>query len=118
MSNQIENYMNLLSGACAATIIDGIYSFCENKETIKDLYAVLHTLYEKELYSAAFPILCVFLNVIPIPDCKSLPRLTADKTPVFIRNFVEDFFEILREYKGAQRSYLCIFMRLTAFTSI
>lgn len=99
MSNQAENRMNLLSGTCAAPIIDGVYSFCGSKETITDLYAVLHTLCEKELYSAAFQILRVFLNVIPIPDCKGLPLLTADETPVFIQNFVEDFFEILREYQ-------------------
>lgn len=101
MSDQTENRMNLLSGACAAPIIDGIYSFCWSKETITDLYAVLHTLCEKELYPAAFRLLRVLLNVIPTPDCKGLPLLTADEMPVFIQNFVEDFFEILREYQEA-----------------
>ena len=46
MSNQTENKMNVLFGICAAPMIDGIYSFCESKETITDLYTVLHALYE------------------------------------------------------------------------
>ena len=38
--------MNVLSCKCAAPMIDGIYSFCDSKETITDLYTALHALSE------------------------------------------------------------------------
>lgn len=99
MLNQTENRMNILSGACAAPIIDGIYSFCESKEMITDLYTVLHTLYENRLSSEAYQILRVFCAVLPISDYQDLPPLAANEMPIFIQNFVEDFFEILGEYQ-------------------
>lgn len=98
MSNQTENKMNVLSGICSAPMIDGIYSFCESKETITDLYTVLHALYESERYSEAYRLLCALCAALPIPDCPNLPPLTEDEMPIFIQNFVEDFFEILCEY--------------------
>lgn len=101
MSNQTENRMNILSGACAAPIIDGIYSFCESKETITDLYTVLHTLYENGLSSEAYQILRVLCAVLPISDYQDLPPLATNEMPIFIQNFVEDFFEILCEYQEA-----------------
>lgn len=101
MLNQTENRMNILSGACAAPIIDSIYSVCESKETITDLYAVLHHLYENELYSEAYQILRVLCAVLSISDCQDLPPLAANEMPIFIQNFVEDFFEILCEYQEA-----------------
>lgn len=99
MSNQTENRMNILSGACAAPIIDGIYSLCESKETIADLYAVLYTLCEIKRYAEAYQILRVLCTVISISDFQDLPPLAADEMPIFIQNFVEDFFEILCEYQ-------------------
>ena len=72
MSNQTENRMNVLSGICAAPMINGIYSFCESKETITDLYTVLHALYESERYSEAYRLLCALCRTsdtrLPGPD--------------------------------------------------
>ena len=101
MSNQTENRMNILSGACAAQIIDGIYSLCESKKTVNDLYAALHALYENGLSSEEYQILHVLCAVLPISDCQDLPPLAANEMPIFIQNFVEDFFEILCEYQEA-----------------
>lgn len=84
MSNQTENRMNILSGACAAPMIDGIYSLCESKETITDLYAILHTLCEIERYAEAYQILCVLCAVLPTSDCQDLLPLAADEIPIFI----------------------------------
>lgn len=88
MSNQTENRMNILSGVCAAPIIDGIYSFCESKETIIDLYAVLHTLYENGLSSEAYQILRVFCAVLPISDYQDLPPLAANEMNLNIREML------------------------------
>ena len=93
--------MNILSGACAAPIIDGIYSLCESKKTVNDLYAALHALYENGLSSEEYQILHVLCAVLPISDCQDLPPLAANEMPIFIQNFVEDFFEILCEYQEA-----------------
>lgn len=102
MNNQTAGFMNTLSGAIAAPMVDGLFLLCEDITVLLEFYSMLEGLYESGRCAEGCQLLAVFSKIIlwEVPDF-STHLENESEMGVFLREFLEDFAEILLEYRCA-----------------
>ena len=74
---------------------------CDNSDTLEYLYQIMDTLAKHKEYASAF--LCIrFLYAVTkedVPDVLEKISEQSDKLKMYICEFMEDFFDILQEYR-------------------
>lgn len=102
MENQTTDYMNVLSGVVAAPLVDGLFLLCEDMTVLLELHSMLERLYEGGRYAEGCQLLAVFSKVVlwEVPDFSTYLN-SEREMGVFLREFLEDFSEILCEYQNA-----------------
>lgn len=102
MENQTTDYMNVLSGAVAAPLVDGLFLLCEDITVLLELYSMLEGLYEGGRYAEGCQLLAVFSKIVlwQVPNFSAYLK-HENGMDVFLREFLEDFSEILCEYQYA-----------------
>lgn len=102
MKNQTANDLNVLSGAVAASLIDGLFLLCEDMTVLLELYSMLDGLYENGRYAEGCQLLAVFSKIVlwEVPNFSAYLKSETEMN-VFLREFLEDFSEILWEYHYA-----------------
>ena len=101
MENQTTDYMNVLSGAVAAPLVDGLFLLCEDMTVLLELYSMLEGLYGDGRYAEGCQLLAVFSKIVlwKVPDFSTYLKQESEMG-VFLREFLEDFSEILCEYQN------------------
>lgn len=93
--------VNQISGVYTAPLIDGVSAMCDNSDTLEYLYQIMDTLAKHKEYASAF--LCIrFLYAVTkedVPDVLEKISEQSDKLKMYICEFMEDFFDILQEYR-------------------
>lgn len=102
MENQTTDYMNVLSGAVAAPLVDGLFLLCEDMTVLLELHSMLEGLYEGGRYTEGCQLLAVFSKIVlcEVPDFSTYLNKEGEMG-IFLREFLEDFSEILCEYQSA-----------------